>query len=248
MVSRGRAAASWTLGLALLLAPAAGAQTYTAESIGEPGSGAAITLYRAAGKTRAPVVLLLHGCNGVAPHMQRWARRVTAWGYHAAVVDSFRPRGLTNVCNQGRLVPPAARGADAVAAAQLLLARPEVTPGQVAVIGFSHGAGGALAAAQSAGPFRASVAFYPYCPASGGLATPTLILIGDADDWTPAPRCVDFAGQSGGAQLKVYAGAVHAFDSMAPRSTYFGHQVGADPSAREDAVARTRAFLRAHLN
>jgi dienelactone hydrolase len=225
------------------------AQSFTAESIGAPGSGAAIVLYPARGKTRAPVVLLLHGCNGVSPNMHRWAQRVTNWGYHAAVVDSFRPRGLTNVCNQGRLVPAAARGADAVAAARLLLARPDVTPGQVAVVGFSHGAGGALAAAQSTGPFRASVAFYPYCPASAGLVTPTLILIGDADDWTPASRCVDFAGgQSGSVQLKVYAGAVHAFDSMAPRSSYFGHQVGADPQAREDAVARTRAFLRAHLN
>ena len=242
--------ARWGLAfvVALLLVAEARAQSFTADSIGAPGSGAAITLYPAPGKARAPVVLLLHGCNGVSPNMHRWAQRVTSWGYHAAVVDSFRPRGLTNVCNQGRLVPAAARGADAAAAAQLLLARPDVAPGQAAVIGFSHGGGGALAAAQSSAPFRASVAFYPYCPASAGLSTPTLILIGDADDWTPAQRCVDFAKHAGNVELKVYPGAVHGFDTMGPRREYFGHQVGADPQAREEAVARTRAFLRARLN
>ena len=38
--------------------------------------------------------------------------------------------------------------------------------------------------------FAAAVAYYPGCdsPASP-LETDTLILIGDADDWTPAARC-----------------------------------------------------------
>ena len=222
----------------------------TAAHIGEPGSGAPAEIYRPAGAGPFPAVVVLHGCNGVARSTRRWAERLRGWGYLALVVDSFGPRGLSNVCGQGGIVPAGERAGDAVSAARLLAARPDVERGRIAVIGFSHGAGGVLAAAAGQAPFAAAVAFYPWCPGAGpSLRTNTLILIGDADDWTPAPRCTAFVERAVGqpVALKVYPGAVHAFDNGAPRSVYFGHQVGSDPSAAADAIARTRAFLDARL-
>jgi dienelactone hydrolase len=72
-----------------------------------------------------------------------------------------------------------------------------VRPDRIGVIGFSHG-GWAVMKVVLAGtvqqnhatPFVAAVGFYPGCetPVSP-LATDTLILIGDADDWTPVQRC-----------------------------------------------------------
>ena len=38
--------------------------------------------------------------------------------------------------------------------------------------------------------FRAAVAFYPPCRRfKGDMTAPTLILIGELDDWTPAEEC-----------------------------------------------------------
>jgi len=126
-------------------------------------------------------VVVLHGCNGVGPHDRWWALRLTEWGFAALLIDSFGPRGFTEVCNRGRLVPPAARARDAFDGAAYLRATPEVR-------------------------------------ASSPLETDTLILIGDADDWTPAARCARWrdAAQTNGhtLQMKTYPGARHAFDAL----------------------------------
>jgi hypothetical protein len=47
----------------------------------------------------------------------------------------------------------------------------------------------ALSAERNSGTFKAAIAFYPQCFVNGTMSTPTLILIGEADDWpslTPA--------------------------------------------------------------
>jgi hypothetical protein len=87
------------------------------------------------------------------------------------------------------------------------------------VIGFSHG-GWAVLKAVLAGlvrrpdepAFAAAVAYYPGCdPPAAALETDTFILIGDADDWTPAARCARWrdAVQTNGhvLQMKTYPGA-----------------------------------------
>ena len=62
------------------------------------------------------------------------------------------------------------------------------------MIGFSHGGWAVLKAVLArpgARPFAAAVALYPGCdPPNAPLITHTLILIGQADDWTPARRRV----------------------------------------------------------
>src|SRR3974377_263436 len=64
--------------------------------------------------------------------------------------------------------------------------------------------------------FRTAIAYYPGCgiPAAS-MTAPTLVLIGEADDWNPAERCremVAHARQDGATiALTVYPGAYHAF-------------------------------------
>jgi hypothetical protein len=50
--------------------------------------------------------------------------------------------------------------------------------------------------------------FYPWC--TGSQPSNALILIGDADDWTPSSRC------QAASNLTVHAGATHAFDPRRP--------------------------------
>jgi len=247
--------------LAVLWLVAAGPapQTFDASNVGGPASNAPAELYQPAGPGPFPAMVVLHPCNGVGPHARNWARRLVAWGYVAIVVDSFRPRGVTNVCNHGMDIPSSLRAADGLAAADYLRSLPNVRADRIGVIGFSHGGGTVLKAVLTEAvtqhhsrPFAAAVAFYPGCdPPASPLVTDTLILIGDADDWTPVRRCMrwrDLAQTNGHAlAMTVYPGVLHSFDSAGPPHMYMGHHVGRDPAAAEDALARARQFLAARL-
>jgi dienelactone hydrolase len=126
-------------------------------------------------------------------------------------------------------------------------------------MGFSHGGWAVLKAVLAgslrpagAPPFAAAVAFYPACqPPATPLETDTLILIGEADEWTPFQRCINWRDQvqANGhtLRLKTYPGALHAFDTALPPHQFAGHLVGRDPAAAEDAIAETRTFFAARL-
>ena len=100
-------------------------------------------------------------------------------------------------------------------------------------------------------PFTAAVAYYPGCdphdPPRAPLETDTLILIGDADGWTPAARCARWrdAVQMNGhvLQMKAYPGARHGFDTPFGLHYFAGHYVGQDPAALADALVETRNFF-----
>jgi dienelactone hydrolase len=238
------------------------AQVFDPGKVGPPASDSPAALYLPNGAAPAGAVVVLHGCNGVGWHDRGWAQRLAEWGYAALLIDSFRPRGFTEVCNRGLLVPPEAQARDAFDGAAYLRAAPAVRARHVGVIGFSHG-GWAVLKAVLAGlvrrpgepPFDAAVAYYPGCdsrdPPSAPLETDTLILIGDADDWTPATRCVRWRElvQTNGhvVQMKIYPGARHAFDAPSPPHYFAGHYIGQDPAARTDALAATRTFFDARL-
>ena len=135
------------------------------------------------------------------------------------------PRGISTVCNHGMLLPPELQALDGFNAANYLRAQPNVGGKPIGVIGFSHGGWAVLkavladmASQTAVKPFAAAVAFYPECdPPRSALTTDTLILIGEADDWTPVDRCArwrDSVERNGhGLQMKTYPGALHAFDA-----------------------------------
>jgi dienelactone hydrolase len=234
-------------------------QVFDASTVGGPVSNKPAELFQPAGPGPFPAMVVLHGCDGVVPHYRIWARQLVTWGYLAILVDSFRPRGAQNVCNHGELIPATVQAADAFAAAAYLRGRPDVRADRIGVIGFSHGGWAVLkavlaetVAADQARPFAAAVAFYPGCdPPGSPLATDTLILIGDADDWTPLRRCQrwrDMAQTNGHTlDMVVYPGALHGFDAPAMPHAYMGHNTGRDPAAADDALARTQRFLAERL-
>jgi dienelactone hydrolase len=238
-------------------------------------------LHRPDGGGPSPAVVLLHTCAGIRAHIAAWAHRLTERGYVALVVDSFTPRGARTVCDTWAVSVDEV-AADAFAALAHLRARPDVDPARVGVMGFSYGAMAALRVASAsyrrsvlgqAPGFRASVAFYPYCtplllpptiPASvqerttnlyPDVDTPLLILIGDADDETPARQCAEPAQRLARfgrpVALHVYPGVTHAFDQASlgsePWRSPRGYVYRYDPRATEDAAGRALAFLDARM-
>ncbi|NQW11542.1 MAG: dienelactone hydrolase family protein [Alphaproteobacteria bacterium] len=206
---------------------------------------------------RVPAVVLLHGCAGITAWNRQWTRRLLAWGYAVLDVDSFGPRGRADVCDAVFSIAPATRALDAFGAKEFLSTHPRVDADRVAVLGMSHGGWAGLIAARAstarrldAAPFRAVVTLYPWCDGDDPVASPTLILVGEHDDWTPAPRCAEQVARlddNPEVILKVYPGAHHGFDFEGLDVVQAGHVIRHDTDAAADAVDSARRFLAAHL-
>ena len=236
--------------------------TFDAKSIGGPKSGAQAEVWRPAGSGPFPAMLVLHGCGGIGDNQRSWAARLAGWGYVAVIVDSFRPRNVKSVCNLGGTAPPRLRAQDAFNAATYLRSLPDILPDRVGVIGFSHGGSTALFTAlasevpvdRGGRPFQAVVAYYPGCLTpknQAAFATDVLVLIGKDDDWSSADRCLKMvaamAGTPHAPAIKVYPGAVHAFDTGGLPRFYADHYIGGNPEAAADSFAMTQDFLANHL-
>ena len=267
-----RAFAAFVLSLAAV--PAA------AETVAFPGEGVTLkaVLYRPAGPGPFPAVVALHGCAGLygakgdlSPRHADWAERLEQQGFIVLLPDSFGSRGAGSQCRtEDRVARPSReRVADAYAAKAYLQARKDVKPNAVSLLGWSNGGSTVLYTVDPRRPppsgpdFAKAIAFYPGCrtPLDSDrwrTRLPLLLLIGAADDWTPAEPCRELvatakvAGQP--AEIVLYPGAYHDFDHPnLPVRTHRGVaysakgdgtvHTGTNPAARADALRRVPAFL-----
>src|SRR5882757_1519301 len=207
-----------------------------------------------------PAIVYLHGCGGLSKSRRdAIAGLMTGWGYVTLAVDSFATRGLKHSCDNLM----STREGDALAALRHLSAQRFVDPQQIAVVGSSQGAIVALQLASTrpnffAVPddlkFKAVVAYYPECSvATEQLTLPTVILIGERDDWTPAKDCERWmarrAGKGAPVKLVVYPGAYHSFDNpdLSKELYVFGHWVKYDADATQRSVMEMHDFLAAQF-
>ena len=231
-------------------------------------------LVRPDGAGPFPAIVALHNCDGLADgeapidqRYQEWGARLKAAGFAVLFPDSFGSRGLSSQCRirQRSVRASQTRSNDANAARHWLQAQPWVLADRVSLMGWSHGATTALwtvrrhagAARDKTPDFRSAVALYPNCQRSGNLAwstrIPVLILIGQADDWTPAAACEQMIagarGRSAAALIAIYPGAYHDFDvADVPLHERTGIANTPSPAGRvhsgTDAAARADAFKR----
>jgi dienelactone hydrolase len=265
--------------LGLLMAAAVSECAGASEQIRIPGDKIELKaeMFKPAGPGPFPAVVGLHGCGGLAnragmldERFRDWGERLSAAGYVAVFPDSFGSRGAGSQCRvrEGR-IRPVDRVGDANAARGWLQNQSWVKPDRVSAIGWSHGGSTILytvrpsARGKDGGSdFRSAIAFYPGCRRSGETAwsarVPTLILIGLADEWTPARACqtmVDGArGRSARAEIVTYPNAHHGFDhpnipmrelaglTFTANGSGRAH-IGTDPAARDDAIRRVTEWL-----
>ena len=210
-------------------------------------------LYEPVGEGPFPAVVILSGCAGFNADAAV-VRRVNAdympQGIAVLVVDSFTPRGLSEVCSDSKLsidiVPTRVR--DAYVAVNWLRTRQEIDPKRVFLQGYSHGAWTAIAAIDASRPkeerekIAGVIAFYPYCVAGTKFTVPTIILIGEKDDWTPARLCRDIVDKTN-VEITTYPNAEHAFATPGLNITYLGHRLQHDQNATDDGQRRALALI-----
>jgi dienelactone hydrolase len=208
-----------------------------------------------------PAIVLLHSCNGNFRRLdERWGRLIASWGYVTLAVDS----SLKSTCGNAA----AELAFDAYRALDYLVQQSSVDAARVAALGFSQGGWLALSSVErgpterfSTHKFRAAIGFYPPCRLLGGnMTVPSLILVGERDDWASADDCRKLAEgnddygvsrqKGGGVPIKliVLPGAYHAFD--APRNTpisFLGHHLEYSQSATDLSVIAVREFLDATI-
>ena len=222
----------------------------------------------------APAMLLLHGCGGpysssgqLSSRMKSAAASLNAMGISVLVTDSLMPRGEKELCTQrigSRKLTQTERRRDALGALRWLSTRAD--PERLGLLGWSNGGSTLLAASNQndpevlASPVQASlaIAFYPGCEAElkhGYIAgMPILLLVGAADDWTPAAPCKALAAADPLVEIEVYPGAYHGFDANStvqlrkdvPNGVHPGQgvHVGGNPTARAASAKRVAEFLR----
>ncbi len=258
--------------------PAYAAQPTVVEFSGADNVALKGVLYAPPGPGPFPAIIAMHGCSGLmdqegglSARHKDWGERLLAQGFVVLFPDSYASRGLGPQCrNPDRKIRPSReRVADAKAALSYLASLSQVKADAISLLGWSNGGSSVLYAvkpenAPQSGPdFSRAVAFYPGCLKplqSGGWRTraPLLVLIGEADDWTPAAPCVslmDSARQAGEpATIVTYNGAYHDFDHpslpvhMVRHLAFTGSgrgyaHSGTDPEARADAIARASAYF-----
>lgn len=231
-----------------------------------------------------PAVVMLHGCGGaydregaLGARQRMWGEYLASQGYTALLLDSFSSRDMIEICSikfGDRTLKEADRVGDAYAALAWLRRQPAVDAKRISLLGWSHGAGVTLEAIshqpKTGGEFNAAVALYPGCTSRNKRAdrfhpyAPLLLLMGEADDWTPAAPCKALAetvaARGEPMQIVLYPDSYHDFDNPGiktkrvrkdvPNGAHPGEGVTVAPNAqaREDAKRRVIAFLARHRN
>ena len=217
-----------------------------------------------------PAVVLLHGCSGIQKSQDDWASRLATWGYVSLQVDSFNPRGTSDICGNSRRVPFEIRTQDAIDAKSFLCTLPFVNSNKIAIIGWSHGGVTTLTSVsfsnyffwagrdktnhfpKQEAPFRAAIAFYPYCMAQlEDSNAPLLILIGELDTWSPVSQCQAYMPSGKSTHeviLKIYPGAHHGFDwEGVDLVKLHQHRILSNPEALADSIIQVKEFLAKYL-
>ena len=239
-----------------------------------------------ADRATGAAAILLHGCGGLGAKGNLNARHKAAkdWlierGIAVLFPESFTSRSFEEVCTvkmQSRTITQRDRVDDVMAARTWLNEQPGIDVKKIVLWGWSHGGSTVLNTVTRRGgvaglgefpaelKFAEAIAFYPGCSpftkdnAPAKISSPLTILMGEADDWTPAAPCTAFAARLKNNEqpvsITLYPGAFHDFDNPAGKlrvradvpngvNTGKGVTVGPDLKARDDAMAKIDAILR----
>ncbi len=220
---------------------------------------------RPEGRGPFPAIILLPACGNLATSVnQVWGQALLSWGYVTLTLDVFTPRGIAGQKTCLQPAPPEL-AEDVYRGLKLLVARKDVDPKQVFVIGFGRSSTLVLAAIERDGierdarhRFLGAVVVYPqFCGAANGNVTvATLVMIGARDPQLDACRKLAAGEDDMGIsrtpnagmpmRLETIANAYPGFDLLPFQkpADIQGHHYEYSQSATDQAKETLRTFLR----
>jgi dienelactone hydrolase len=229
-------------------------------------------LFKPEGAGPFPAIIYMSDCGGLGDPTDRAQQKAVidhyvGQGKAVLILDSFTPRGFEKgVCDRVDDVNLFhLRAEDAYAAQMALAAMPDIDGKRVFLQGYSHCASAAawavnplVAFKHDGAAFAGVVAYYPYCWEYMTVSVPTLVLIGDKDDWTPFfpsqsstttnSKLCEAKKSRPNFEVVIYPGATHAFTMPMDQPVEVdGHHIAYDERATKDAEARADAFIAAHM-
>ena len=183
-------------------------------------------------RCKRAVIDHLLACKGVAVLMVDPVHAAQRTGRH---LRQSERRHLPQICDPRRQ----RRGFGGTL--KVLKATPGVDPNRIFLQGYSWGAISSLFAMDPNTPsvhdakIAGLVAYYPYCYDKVEFSTPTLVLIGDKDDWTPAKP---YARQPRASRIwksLFFRSATHAFQCAISRSRWTTSDITSSMTKRRRA-------------
>jgi dienelactone hydrolase len=186
---------------------------------------------------KRPTILVFHAWEGRSEDQEKFARRLTEWGYNALAVDLFGKgkRGRTTEECQALMQPLASNRA---LLRQRLLKIPDVAQGQpevdaakIAAIGFCFGGLCALDLARAGGKIKGVASFHgilaaPGLPVANPFCAKVIAFHGWDDPMAPPDQVLAFAKELTGAgadwQFHAFGGTHHAFMNEAANNPQMG--------------------------
>lgn len=219
------------------------------------------TLTKPQGQGPFPAIVMLSGERGFFESHDQWVERFVQWGFVTFQLDALASRGISSLYGDSSspimILSHRDAAYDAYDAKTYLSGLPFVSENRVALMGWGMGGWSTLYALdpsiyiQNRGsPFRAAIAFYPYCEQpKKGFDAPLLILHGELGDWYPAGRCLKLEGRGSQNELrvKVYPGAHMSFDMKNLDQGEDWHRRPYNEAATADAIVQVKNFLEKHF-
>lgn len=184
-----------------------------------------------------PAAVLVHGSLGLSGVQFDYAETLRERGYAVLMLDSFTPRGRSDVVGDQLAVTAQTMTIDAYAALNVLSTHPSIRADRIALIGWSKGGGVAQLAMKrryrdllAVGELRfaAHVAFYPWCGEQDAdldlTDAPVLFVLAGRDGWVDPQSCRDYAARLDEAGQEVhfaeFPDAEHGFDHPVAHRRY----------------------------
>jgi dienelactone hydrolase len=173
-----------------------------------------------------PAVLVFHAWEGRSEDQEKFANRLTAWGYAALAVDLYGKgkRGKTTEECQALMTPLVQDRAllrkRLLQVVDVASGVPEIEPANIAAIGFCFGGLCVLDLARAGAKLKAVASFHglftpPNLPSASPIAAKVIAFHGWDDPFTPPEQVVAFGKEFSAAgadwQLHAFGGTKHAF-------------------------------------
>jgi dienelactone hydrolase len=209
------------------------------------------------GASQVPYVILMHGCSGLTPLVAKWAKEKARifldQGYGVLILDSFKTRGVKEVCGPPNYHWGWRRAEDAYSALDYLIDNKLALPDQVYVMGRSNGGTAAVmiaGASQVRGHQNKFAAIFAVSPGCIGLdklqfGIPLVMFVGEKDDANDPKFCEQLDTASGApVQIIKFRGVYHGYEDKTAAYNFHGWHMEYNAKADKETISRALSLMK----